>query len=91
LNEFSDGVDFNLFWLILRAPTGLGDISRMFPHRFPFTSFRASAVGYDLSSLMGLARGWQNLWDEFSGGADFNLFWLVLCAPAGLGAQREPG
>jgi hypothetical protein len=24
LNEFSDGVDFNLFWLVLRAPTGLG-------------------------------------------------------------------
>src|SRR5882724_3194181 len=58
LNEFSDGVDFNLFWLILRALTGLGDTSRMFPHRFPFTSFRPSAVGYVVSFLTGLAKGW---------------------------------
>src|SRR6267154_1630386 len=107
LNEFSDGVDFNLFWLILRAPTGLGDTSRMFPHRsrgglrcfvpdgtgqrvaqplnefsdgvdfnFVLVSFvppqrglgispgcfpTAPAVGYVVSSLTGLAKGWRNL------------------------------
>jgi hypothetical protein len=53
----------------------------MFPHRSPITLFRASAVGYVVSSLTGLAKGWQNLWDEFSGGVDFDLFWLVLRRP----------
>jgi hypothetical protein len=30
---------------------GFTDPRRVFPHRFPFTTFRASAVGYVVTSL----------------------------------------
>src|SRR6267143_2015871 len=75
LNEFSDGVDFNLFWLILRAPTGLGDTSRMFPHRSRggLRCFVPDGTGHWVAQPL----------NEFSDGVDFNLFWLVLCRPYG--------
>src|SRR6267154_3198939 len=73
LNEFSDGVDFNLFWLILRAPTGLGDISRMFPHR--------SRGGLRCFVPYGTGQRVAQPLNEFSDGVDFKFVLVSFARP----------
>src|SRR6267154_1805602 len=73
LNEFSDGVDFNLFWLILRAPTGLGDISRMFSHRSRggLRCFVPDGTGQRVAQPL----------NEFSDGVDFKFVLVSFARP----------